>query len=133
MWITSCTSLYSLCRKTVRYRLFHNIPFFTRTIPRHFLRLFLYGSLFWGIPAILSIETERGGAPMGRHSDYGNGMYRKIQEIMERLESVEKKLKYEKKEHKEDVCCLNDKIKGMEKRWKIKTARSASLQMKTNG
>lgn len=69
---------------------------------------------------------------MGRHSDYGNGMYRQIQEIMERLESVEKKLKDEKKEHKEDICCLNDKIKGMEKRLKIKTARSASLQMKTN-
>lgn len=70
---------------------------------------------------------------MGRHSDYGNGMYRQIKEIMERLESVEKKLKDEKKEHKEDICCLNDKIKGMEKRLKIKTARSASLQMKTNG
>ena len=33
----------------------------------------------------------------------------------------------------EGVFALNDKIKGMEKRWKIKTARSASLQMKTNG
>lgn len=52
---------------------------------------------------------------MGRHSNYGNGMYRQIQETMECLESAEKKLKDEKKEHKEDVCRLNDKIKGMEK------------------
>ena len=53
---------------------------------------------------------------MGRHSDYGNGMYRQIQEIMGRLESMEKELKDEKKEHKEDVCRLNDKIRGMEKK-----------------
>ena len=57
---------------------------------------------------------------MGRHSDYGNGMYRQIQEIMGRLESMEKELKDEKKEHKEDVCRLNDKIRGMEKKMEDK-------------
>lgn len=52
---------------------------------------------------------------MGRKSDYSNGMYKQMQEIMGRLESIEKDLKTEKREHQEDVDRLNDRISGLEK------------------
>ncbi|MBQ8190041.1 MAG: transposase [Lachnospiraceae bacterium] len=52
---------------------------------------------------------------MGRKSDYSNDMYKQLQEIMGRLDSVEKDLKTEKHEHKKDVDRLNDKINSLEK------------------
>lgn len=47
---------------------------------------------------------------MGRKSNYENGMFHQLQEIMERLDSVEKELHTEKIEHREDVARLNAKI-----------------------
>lgn len=47
---------------------------------------------------------------MGRKSNYENGLFNQLQEIMDRLDSVESKLYTEKKEHKEDVQRLNAKI-----------------------
>ena len=45
---------------------------------------------------------------MGRKSDYGNGMYQQLQEIMERLETVEK-------ESKQKIETLNKRIDTLEK------------------
>ena len=47
---------------------------------------------------------------MGRKSNYENGMFNQLQEIMNRLDSVEKELRTEKIEHREDVIRLNAKI-----------------------
>ena len=47
---------------------------------------------------------------MGRKSNYENGMFNQLQEIMNRLDSVEKELRTEKIEHREDVVRLNAKI-----------------------
>lgn len=47
---------------------------------------------------------------MGRKSNYENGMFQQLQEIMGRLDSVENELRTEKREHKEDVERLNAKI-----------------------
>lgn len=49
---------------------------------------------------------------MGRHSNYENGMYRQLQEIMGRLDSVEK-------EHKQEVGRLNEEISCLKKENKI--------------
>ena len=45
---------------------------------------------------------------MGRHSNYENGMYQQLQEIMGRLDSVEK-------EHKQEVGRLNEEISCLKK------------------
>lgn len=50
---------------------------------------------------------------MGRKSNYENGIFNQLQEIMNRLDSVESELCVEKKEHKEDVDCLNAKIDSL--------------------
>ncbi len=50
---------------------------------------------------------------MGRKSNYENGMFYQLQEIMGRLDSVESELRTEKKEHKEDVERLNAKIDSL--------------------
>lgn len=50
---------------------------------------------------------------MGRQSDYGNGMFQQLQEIMGRLDSVEKELFTEKIHHRKDVENLNAKIDGL--------------------
>lgn len=50
---------------------------------------------------------------MGRKSNYENGMFNQLQEIMNRLDSVENELRTEKKEHKEDVMRLNVKINDL--------------------
>ncbi len=47
---------------------------------------------------------------MGRKSNYENGMFQQLQEIMNRLDSVENELRTEKKEHREDVVHLNARI-----------------------
>ena len=47
---------------------------------------------------------------MGRKSNYENGMFQQLQEIMLRLDSVENELRTEKTEHREDVIRLNAKI-----------------------
>lgn len=47
---------------------------------------------------------------MGRKSNYENGMFQQLQEIMNRLDSVENELRTEKLEHREDVVRLNAKI-----------------------
>lgn len=47
---------------------------------------------------------------MGRKSNYENGMFNQLQEIMNRFDSMERELRVEKKEHKEDVERLNAKI-----------------------
>lgn len=47
---------------------------------------------------------------MGRKSNYENGMFQQLQEIMSRLDSVENELRTEKTEHREDVIRLNAKI-----------------------
>jgi hypothetical protein len=48
-------------------------------------------------------------------SNYGNGLFKQLQEVMERLDAVEKTLKKERKEHKEKAAQLNDRINTMEK------------------
>lgn len=50
---------------------------------------------------------------MSRKSNYENGMFNQLQEIMKRLDSVESDLRAEKKEHKEDVERLSAKIDGL--------------------
>lgn len=50
---------------------------------------------------------------MGRKSNYENGMFNQLPEIMNRLDSVERELHTEKKEHKEDVDRLNAKIDSL--------------------
>lgn len=52
---------------------------------------------------------------MGRKSNYENGIFNQLQEIMNRLDSVESELCTEKKEHKEDVDRLNAKIDDLTK------------------
>lgn len=47
-------------------------------------------------------------------SNYENGIFKQLQEVMERLDHVEKDLKIEKIEHKEDVYLLDDRIKKLE-------------------
>lgn len=49
---------------------------------------------------------------MGRKSDYGNGMYQQLQEIMGRLDSVEK-------EHKKEVRQLKEEISDLKKENKL--------------
>lgn len=49
---------------------------------------------------------------MGRHSNYEKGMYQQLQEIMGRLDSVEK-------EHKQEVGRLNEEISCLKKENKI--------------
>ena len=49
---------------------------------------------------------------MGRHSNYENGMYQQLQEIMGRLDSVEK-------EHKQEIGRLNEEISCLKKENKI--------------
>lgn len=49
---------------------------------------------------------------MGRKSDYENGMFKQLQEIMGRLDSVEK-------EHKQEIRHLNDEISGLKKENKL--------------
>lgn len=50
---------------------------------------------------------------MGRKSNYENGMFNQLQEIMNRLDSVEDELRTEKAEHREDVMRLNAKINDL--------------------
>ena len=50
---------------------------------------------------------------MGRKSNYENGMFNQLQEIMNRLDSLERELCTEIKEYKEDVERLNAKIDGL--------------------
>lgn len=50
---------------------------------------------------------------MGRHSNYQNGMYQQLQEIMGRLENVEKEHKQEVKELKEEIFCLKKENKTL--------------------
>lgn len=47
---------------------------------------------------------------MGRKSNYENGIFNQLQQIMDRLDCVESELRTEKQEHKEDVDRLNEKI-----------------------
>lgn len=56
---------------------------------------------------------------MGRKSDYGNDIYKQLQEIMGRLDSVEKDLKTEKREHKEDVERLEKIIVSRDREIKV--------------
>lgn len=56
---------------------------------------------------------------MGRKSNYENDLYKQLQEVMKRLDSVEKDLKEEKIEHKEDVEMLNKRIGSLEKENKM--------------
>lgn len=58
---------------------------------------------------------------MGRKSEYNNDMYKQLQEIMGRLDSVEKDLKNEKTEHKEDLDRLEKVIANQEQKIKILT------------
>lgn len=41
---------------------------------------------------------------MGRNSDYGNGMYQQLMEIMGRLDTVEKEHKQEVGQLKAEIC-----------------------------
>lgn len=52
---------------------------------------------------------------MGRKSNYENGMFQQLHEIMSHLDYVENELRTEKKEHREDVICLNAKIDDLTK------------------
>ena len=45
--------------------------------------------------------------------NYEKGMYNQLMEVMARLDAVEKDLRVEKKEHKEDVKLLNAKIDSL--------------------
>lgn len=56
---------------------------------------------------------------MGRKSDYGNDIYKQLQEIMGRLDFVEKDLKTEKREHKEDVERLEKIIVSRDREIKV--------------
>lgn len=49
---------------------------------------------------------------MGRNSDYGNGMYQQLMEIMGRLDIVER-------EHRQEVCVLKEEIADLKKENKI--------------
>jgi len=51
---------------------------------------------------------------MSRKSDYGKDIYKQLQEVMGRLDSVENDFKNKKNEHKQEVDQLNDKIKNLE-------------------
>lgn len=66
---------------------------------------------------------------MGRHSNYSNDMYKQLQEIMGRLDSVEKDLKREKIEHKEDVDRLEKLIVQKDK--KIKRLEDDNARLKS--
>lgn len=48
---------------------------------------------------------------MGRNSDYGNGMYQQLMEIMERLDTVEKEHKQEVGQLKAEICDLKKENK----------------------
>lgn len=48
---------------------------------------------------------------MGRNSDYNNGMYQQLMEIMGRLDSVEKEHKQEVKELKVEIADLKKENK----------------------
>ena len=48
---------------------------------------------------------------MGRQSKYKNGIYRQLQELMERMDSVEKEHKQEVKGFKEEISCLKKENK----------------------
>lgn len=65
---------------------------------------------------------------MGRHSNYSNDMYKQLQEIMGRLDSVEKDLKQEKIEHKEDVDRLEKLIVQKDKKIKLLEDDNARLR-----
>ena len=45
--------------------------------------------------------------------NYEKGMYNHLMEVMVRFDAVEKDLRVEKKEQKEDVECLNARIDGL--------------------
>lgn len=53
---------------------------------------------------------------MGRNSDYNNGMYQQLMEIMGRLDSVEKEHKQVVKELKVEIADLKKKIKSYVKK-----------------
>ena len=74
---------------------------------------------------------------MGRSSNYSNQMYQQLQEIMERLNSVEQDLKKEKIEHKEDVERLEKLIVEKDKKineiiWYKSKINNNKLKEKTN-
>ena len=48
--------------------------------------------------------------------NYEKGMYNQLMEVMARLDAVEKDLRVEKREHKDDVNKLNEKIDGLTKK-----------------
>lgn len=48
---------------------------------------------------------------MGRNSDYGNGMYQQLMEIMGRLDTVEKEHKQEVGQLKAEICDLKKENK----------------------
>ena len=49
---------------------------------------------------------------MGRNSDYNNGMYQQLMEVMGRLDSVEKEHKQEVRELQEELSDLKKENKG---------------------
>jgi hypothetical protein len=69
---------------------------------------------FFGFGKILISKPLKGSVPMGRKSDYGNGLFKQLEELAGRLDSVEKDLRVEKQEHKADVERLNDKVGKLE-------------------
>lgn len=56
---------------------------------------------------------------MGRYGDYENSVFKQLQEVMGRLDSVEKDLRTEKREHKEDVKRLEKMIEKKNEEIKV--------------
>lgn len=83
-------------------------------IHRHFdeVKGMLDSLFFIVFVRIILSESKEGGTSM--KSNYENGIFKQLQEVMERLDHVEKDLKIEKVEHREDVDRLNDRIEKLE-------------------
>lgn len=65
---------------------------------------------------------------MGRNSDYNNGMYQQLMEIMGRLDSVEKEHKQEVKELKVEIADLKKENKILREKNQLLTEDNARLK-----
>ena len=64
--------------------------------------------------------------------NYEKSIYNQLMEVMARLDSVEKDLRTEKTEHKEDVDCLNKKIDSLTRENQLLKDDNARLKSMIN-
>lgn len=70
----------------------------------------VYSSHFYAVSATIKVQKMAEGRRSGLGGNYEKSIYNQLMEVMGRLDAVEKDLRVEKTEHKEDVERLNTRI-----------------------